>query len=132
MLGKGVYPYDYMDDWRNFNETSFPEDEDFGSHLNCVRVKRVCKDFEIKNLGKYYDLYVQSDALLLADVFENFRNMCIEIYELDPAKFLSAPGLAWQAALEKARVTLDLLTNIDMLLVVEKRIRRGIFHAVYQ
>ena len=69
---------------------------------------------------------------MLADVFENFRNMCIEIYELDPAKFLSAPGLAWQAALEKARVTLDLLTNIDMLLVVEKRIRRGIFHAVYQ
>ena len=74
MLGKGVYPYDYMDDWRNFNETSFPEDEDFGSHLNCVRVKRVCKDFEIKNLGKYYDLHVQSNKLLSADVFNNFWN----------------------------------------------------------
>ena len=65
--------------------------------------KRVCKDFEIKNIGEYHDLYVQSDTLLLADVFENFRNMCLEIYELDPAKFLLAPGLAWQAALKKLR-----------------------------
>ena len=61
----------------------------------------VCKYFEMKNLGEYHDLYVQSDALLLADVFEDFRNMCLKIYELDPVKFLSAPGLAWQAALEK-------------------------------
>ena len=65
-------------------------------------------------------MYVQSDILLLADVFENFRNMCIKIYELDPSKFLSAPGLAWQAALKKIKVKLDLLTNIDMLLMVEK------------
>ena len=55
--------------------------------------KRVCKDFEIKNLGEYHDLYVKSNTLLLADVFENFRNMCLEIYELSPVKFLSAPGL---------------------------------------
>ena len=61
----------------------------------------VWKYFEMKNLGEYHDLYVQSDALLLADVFEDFRNMCLKIYELDPVKFLSAPGLAWQAALEK-------------------------------
>ena len=63
--------------------------------------KRVCKDFEIKNLGEYHDLYVQSNTLLLADVFENFLNMCLEIHELDPARFLTAPGLAWQAALKK-------------------------------
>ena len=56
--------------------------------------KRVCKDLEIKNLGEYHDLYVQSDKLLLADVFENFRNMCLEIYELDPANFFPVPGLA--------------------------------------
>ena len=68
-----------------------------------VHAKRVCKDFEIKQLGEYHDLYVQSDTLLLADVFENFRNMCINIYGLDPAKFLSAPGLAWQAALKKLK-----------------------------
>ena len=105
-LQKGVYPYEYMDDWQKFNETSLLEKKDFYSHLNMqnitatdyVHPKRVCEDFEI-NLGKYHDLYVQSDTLLLADVFENFRNICLKIYVLDPAKFLSAPGLAWQAAL---------------------------------
>ena len=82
MLWKGVYPYEYMDDWEKFNETSLPEKEDFYSHLNMediiaadyVQAKRVCKDFEIKNLGEYHDLYVQSNTLLLADVFENFKN----------------------------------------------------------
>ena len=63
--------------------------------------KRVCKDFEIKNLGEYHHLYVQSDTSLLADAFENFRNMCLKIYDLDSAKFFSAPGLKWQAALKK-------------------------------
>ena len=65
--------------------------------------KKVCKNFEVKDLGEYYDLYVQSDTLLLADVFNNFRNMCIKICELDPAKYLSAPGLAWQAAFKKPK-----------------------------
>ena len=64
---------------------------------------RFCKDFEIKNLGEYHDLYVQSDTLLLADVFVNVRNMCLKIYELDPTKFISAPGLAWQADLRKQK-----------------------------
>ena len=83
-----------------------------------MHTKRVCKDFEIKNLGEYHDLYVQSDPSVLADVLENFRNMCLEIYELDPAKFLSAPGLAWQAALKKTKVKLKLLTDINILLMV--------------
>ena len=65
--------------------------------------KKVRKNFEVKDLGEYYDLYVQSDTLLLADVFNNFRNMCIKICELDPAKYLSAPGLAWQAAFKKPK-----------------------------
>ena len=69
----------------------------------------------LKNLGDYHELYVQSEALLLADVFEKFRNKCIEIYELDPAHFLSAPGLAWQACLKKTEVELELLTNIDVI-----------------
>ena len=68
-------------------------------------------------------MYVQSDTLLLADVSENFRNMCIKVYELDPAHFLSAPGLAWQACLKKTKVNLELLTDADMLLMVEKGIR---------
>ena len=75
---------------------------------------------------------VQSNTLLLADLFENFRNMFINIYELDPAKFLSVPGLAWQAALKKTKVKLDLLTDIDLLLMVEKVIRGGICHSIYR
>ena len=80
----------------------------FCSHLNIEHItdadyayaKRVCKDFEIKKLEEYHELYFQRDALLLAEVIEKFRNMCIKICELDPAKYLSAPGLAWQAALK--------------------------------
>ena len=68
---------------------------------------------------------------MLADVFEDFRNMSVKIYELDPAKFLSPPGLAWQAALKKSKIKLDLLTAVDILLMVEKDIRGGIYHAIY-
>ena len=91
-----------------------------------VHAKKVCKGFEIKNLGEYHDLYIQSHALFLAGAFENFRNNCLKIFELDNAKFLSAPGLAWQTALKKTKVKLDLLTHIDILLMVEKGIRAGI------
>ena len=74
--------------------------------------KRVCKDFEIKHLGEYHDLYAQRNTLLLADVFENFRNMCFEIYKLDSAHFLSSARLAWQVALKKTKVKLFLLTDM--------------------
>ena len=94
--------------------------------------QKVWKVFGIKNLGEYHDLYVQSDTLLLADVFENFRDKCIEIYELDPAHFLSAPGLAWQACLKETGVNLELLTDIDMLLMVEKGIRGRICEATHR
>ena len=79
-----------------------------------THAKRVCKDFEIKSLREYHDLYVQSNTLLLGDLFKNFRNICLEIYEFDPVRFLLAPGIAWQAALKKTKVRLDLLTDIDM------------------
>ena len=88
--------------------------------------------FEINIQGEYHYLYVQCDTLLPADVFENFRDKCIEIYGLDPAHFLSAPGLAWQACLKKTKVKLELLTDIDMLLMVEKGIRGGICQATHR
>ena len=75
-------------------------DEDY------AHAQKVSKEFGLRNLGDYHDLYVQCDILLLADVFENFRNNCIEIYELDPAHFLSTPGLAWQACLKKNEIEL--------------------------
>ena len=80
----------------------------------------------------YHDLYVQSDTLLLVDIFENFRNKCVEIYELDPVYFLSTLGLAWQACLKKTEVKLELLTKINMLLMVGKRIRGVMCHAIHR
>ena len=115
---------------------SLPEKEDFYSHLNLrditdadyVHAKRVCKDFKIKNLQDYYDLY---HAFLLGDVFENVRNMCLNIYELDPIHFFSTEGLAQKAALKKTKVKFDFLTYINMLFIVEKDIRSGIYHAIH-
>ena len=92
----------------------------------------VFKNFKLKNLGEYHDLYVQSDTLLLADVFENFSNVCMKVYELDPAHFLSLPGLAWQACLKKTIVKLELLTDYDMLLIVEEGIRGRICHVIHR
>ena len=92
----------------------------------------VFKIFKLKNLREYRDLYVQSDTLLLADVFENFRNKCLEVYELDPTHFLSLPGLAWQACLKKMNMELELLTDYDMLLMVEEGVRGGICHSIHR
>ena len=85
----------------------------------------------VKNRGEYHDLYAQSDTLLLADVFENFRDKCNEIYELDPVYFVSAPVLAWHACLKKTKAKLELITDYNMLLMVEKGIRSGICQATY-
>ena len=90
-----------------------------------MHAQKVWDVFEIRNLGEYHDLYVQTDTSLLADVFEKIKDKCIDIYGLDPSYFLSAPGLAWQACLKKTKVKLDLLTNIDMVLMVEKGTRGG-------
>ena len=106
---KGAYPYEYMDSWERFNETSLPSKKSFYSELNLegisdkdyLHAQKLLDVFEIRNLGEYHDLYVQTDTSLLADVFEKFRDTCIEIYGLDPSNFLSAPGLAWQACLKK-------------------------------
>ena len=91
----------------------------------------VFEELGLKNLGDCHNLYSESDTLLLADVFVNFTNKCIEIYELHPAHFLSAFELAWQACIKKTEVALALLTNIGMLLIVEKGIRGRICHAIH-
>ena len=138
MLRKGVYPYEFVGDWEKFNEKTLPEKEEFCSNLNMEDItdsnynhaKRICKDFKIKNVCEYHDLYLKRSTLLLADLFENFRKMCLEIYELDEVKFLSAPGLAWQTALKETIVKLELLTDTDVLLMVEKEIRDGLCHSI--
>ena len=140
MLRKSVYPYEYMDTWERFSQILLLSKEDFYSNLNmenindidCRHANNVFKVFKLENLGDYHDLYVQSDTLLLADVYSNFRNMCIKVYELDPAHFLSLPGLAWQACVKKTNIELELLTDYDMLLMVEEGIRGGICHSIHR
>ena len=122
-----------MDSWERFDETSLPDKEAFYSSLNTediidvdyIHAKRVFRTFNNKNLGDYHNLYVQSDTLLLAGVFENFGNKYIKIY------FLSAPGLVWQACFKK-EVKIGLLTNVDMLLMVQKGIRGGMCHPIHR
>ena len=97
-----------------------------------IHSKRICKKFETKILGKRHNLYVQSNALLLADIFNNFRKMCLKIYWLDHAHFFSTPELASQAALKKIKVKLDLIADTNLLLIVENDIRGGVFHDIYQ
>ena len=131
---KGVYPYEYMDSLEKLEETKLPLKEAFYSRLNdggisdedYAHAQKVWKTFKMKYFKDYHELYNKVDVLLLADVFENFRNICLENYELDPAHYYTAPGLAWDAALKVTDVNLELLSDIDMLLMVEKGIRGGV------
>ena len=142
LLRKCVYPYEYMDSWEKFDDVKLYyhlKKAFYGnlnlegiSHDNYVHARKVWDVFKIKKLGEYHDLYVESNTLLLADVYENFRNMCLGKYELDPTYFVSAPGLAWQTCLKKTGVKAELLTDIDMLLMVEKGTRGGICEATHR
>ena len=131
---KGVYPYDYMDSFQRFSERSLPRIEDFYSILNDTNIsesdyshaKRVWSAFQIKDLGDYHDLYLRTDVLLLADVFENFRSTCLKYYGLDPCHYYSAPGLSWDALLKMTWINLDLITDLDQQLFIEKGMRGGI------
>ncbi|KAL9976670.1 hypothetical protein ACROYT_G013996 [Oculina patagonica] len=131
---KGIYPYEYMDSWGRFKETSLPEKEKFYSKLNDEHItdkeyehaQKVWKTFGCQTLGDYHDLYVKTDVTLLADVFESFRKLGLEKYGLDPANYYTTPGLSWDALLKKTGVELELLTDYEMHLFVERGIRGGI------
>ena len=131
---KGVYPYEYMDSLEKLKETTLLLKEAFYSRLNVegisdedyAHAQKVWKTFKMEYFKDYHELYNKVDVLLLADVFENFRNICLKNYELDPAHYYTAPGLTWDAALKITGVNLELLSDIDMLLMVEKGIRGGV------
>ena len=139
LLRKGVYPYEYMDSWERFNETSLPPKKDFYSELilediidkDYLHAQKVFKKF-CTNMDDYHDLYVQIDIFLLADSFEKFRDKCIEIYDRDPSYFYSALGLAWQACFKKTEVKLELLTDYQMLLIIEEGIKGGMCQSVHR
>ena len=134
LLGKGVYLYDYKDRWEKFNETSLPHKKDFYSELTLedisdkeyAHAQKVFKEYRA-DMGDYHDLYVETDTLLLADVFEKFKEKCVELHGLD-----SAPGLAWQACLKKTEAKLELLTDYQMLLMIEKGIREGMGQSTHR
>ena len=140
LIRKGVYPYEYMDSWYRFEEKLLPSKDEFYSKLNMSRIsdkdyQHTCKvwnEFGLKNMGDYHDLYLKTDVILLANVFELFRKVCLDNYGLDPAHFYTAPGLAWKACLKKTGVNLELLKDPDMLLMFERGIRGGITQSVHK
>ena len=132
MSQKGVYPYDFMDSFEKFNG-KLPLKEDFYSILNDEHIsdkdyahaQNVWNTFNLKNMGEYHDLYLKSDILLLADVFENFRKTCLQYYKLDPCHYFTSPGLSWDAMLKMTDIKLELMTDIDMFQFIEKGMRGG-------
>ena len=138
LVRKGVYQYEYMDSWSKFEEDRLLSIDDFYSKLNMlgisnddyVHAKRVWGEFGLRNLGKYHNLYLKTDVILLSNVFDKFRKVCMENYGLDPAHFYTAPGLAWQVCLKKTGMKLDLVTNPNMLLMFGRGIRGGITQVV--
>ena len=137
---KGVYPYSYMDSFNKFEETELPNKKGFFNDLNNTAIsdseyqhaREVWDAFKIKNLGEYHDLYLKTDVLLLADIFENFRETCLKYYGLDPAHYLTSPGLAWDAMLKMTKIELDLITDIDQQLFIEKGLRGGISYITHR
>ena len=131
---KGVYPYDYVSSLNKLSETCLPPKEEFYSKLNDEDISD--EDYQhainvwnkIKTIKDYHDLYLKFDVLLLADVFENFRATCLHHYKLDPAHYYTSPGLAWDACLKTMGQHLELLSDYDMLMMIEKGIRGGITH----
>ena len=131
---KGVYPYEYMDESEKFKETKLPDKKEFFSKLYNKHItdekyefaQFMMAGFRLRNLGELHDLYMTVDTVLLSDVFENFRNTCLSKYKLDPAHFMTAPSLSWSACLKKTRVELELLTDVDMNLFIDKGLIGGV------
>ena len=140
LIRKGIYPYKYMDSWDRFNKTSLPSIKCFYSNLNMSEVsdtdyKHTCsiwREFGIRNMGEYHDLYLRINVILLANVFESFRQVCLENYGLNPSHFYTVPGLAWKACLKKTGIRLELLLDPDMFLMFERGIRGGITQSVHR
>lgn len=131
---KGVYPYDYFNEWAKFQENKLPDKSYFYNKLNDCYIsdddykhaQEVWKQFNCQNLGEYSDLYLKTDVLLLSDVFEQFRKSCLQTYNLDPAQYYTLPGYTWDAMLKHTDITLELLTDIDMIYFIQNGIRGGL------
>ncbi|XP_039278288.1 uncharacterized protein LOC120350099 [Nilaparvata lugens] len=138
LSGKGIFPYEFIDDFEKLEYNKILEQDKFYSCLNhesintkdYLHYKMVWNKLKNKNLGNYSDLYNIQDVLLLADIFENFRDCCLNNYKLDPAHYLTAPSLAWDAMLKLTKIELDLIHDYNMYLMIEKGIRGGISQCI--
>ena len=130
---KGVYPYDYMNSFDKFNDEQLPSKEQFYSRLteegitndDYTKAKQIWKHFDIKDMGEYHDLYLKTDVLLLTDVFENFRDMCLSYYGLDPVYYYTLPNFAIDAMLKLTGIEIDLVYNQEMYAMIEAGLRGG-------
>ena len=135
---KGVFPYDYVDSWNKLNETKLPPIDDFYSILTASTIsnedyehaQHMWSHFNIKSLGEYSDYYLKVDVLILSDIFENFRDLCLKTYGVDSAFYYTAPGMSFDAMLKHTCVELELLHDYDMILFCERGVRGGITQAV--
>ena len=129
-----------MDSFKKFDQTELPTKEQFYSVLNDQHItneeynhaRKVWEAFDIKTMDEYHDLYLESNVLLLADVFESFRKTCLQYYKLDPCHYFTSPGLSWDAMLKMTNIKLELMTNVDMLQFIEKGMRGGVSYIANQ
>ena len=131
---KGMYPYEYMNSFKRFSEDELPKKSNFFNSLKDSGINEkeyekavnVWKVFKTKNLGEYHDLYLKTVALLLIDAFEKFVETCLNYYRLDPCHYFISPGLSWDAMLKMTGIKLELISDVDMHLFIEKGMRGGV------
>lgn len=134
MKQKGVHPYNYMNSVEQFNDQQLPSKDELNTILTdegtrdeqYTHAQKVLDIFKLNNMGEYHDLYLKSDILLLADIFENFRKTCLQYYKVDPTHYFTSPGLSWDAMLKMTGIKLELMTDVDMFQFIEKGMRGGI------
>ena len=140
MKKKGVYPYNNMDSFENFGDQQLPPKEQFHGILAAEGIRdeqyqhaqKVWDTFRVKTMGKYDNLCLESDILLLADVLENFRETCLQYYKLDPCHYFTSPELSWGARLKMTGIKLELMTDVDMFQFIAKGMRGGISYIAHR
>ena len=140
MKKKGDYPYDFMDTIEKFDDQQLPSKDDIYSQHNSEHIsdeqyrhaQKIWSTVDLKNMGQYHDLYLESDNFLLSDVFENFRNTCLQYYKLGPCHYFTSPALSWDAMLKMTGIQLELMTDVNQFQFLEKDMRRGISYIAHR